>query len=151
MFFKVPYPLLQKIIKTIINITSMINNKKNPVFDSIFSVEPKTLHDTTPMFDLLFSLFIWVNNSLIWVSLYKKDISLFILHSHATLELFFSYSKKIQFFSHKDILFILKLFFLSYKLISVPDSDLYVLHGSLYNSLSGSCWLISASSISIGM
>ena len=51
------YPLVQKIIKIIIKRARIINNKKNPAFDSIFSLDANTLQDVIPKFensDLLF-------------------------------------------------------------------------------------------------
>ena len=35
-------------------IARIINNKKNPAFDLIFSVEPKTLQEVTPKFETSF-------------------------------------------------------------------------------------------------
>ena len=52
----------------------------------------------------------------------------FILQSHCTLELFVSYFLKVQFLSHKERFLLLNSFFLSYIVISVSFSVVYLLH-----------------------
>ena len=52
------YPLAQKLIITIINIAIIINNKKNAVFDIIFSLDPNTLHEVTFKFEIPFLLLV---------------------------------------------------------------------------------------------
>ena len=66
----------------------MTNNKKKPVFDIIFSFEPKTLHDVISKFEteaLLFkSLKLFINSSLlIFISAYAFEDSLNIQEQSA--------------------------------------------------------------------